>query len=234
MSVRLWRNYSSARSCAASPCGDRSQLRRGCALANDGVRTPMPRQLNAQGHCAPRWPGDRVLRCTRDGRQPRQPFQTHCRRKSAALGRAAGRVERVQGVPSRWSRSAWTDIDLHRSPRGWQDRHAQPSGRTAQGWLVIHETATRGVANRISGAIRALLAETDPAPARRITGVTLPMGLVGVTTDVATPAAPRERAELRALLDRLKDHQMELMARLMRFTEAWVTTCATSPPSLNT
>lgn len=83
-----------------------------------------------------------------------------------------------------------------------------------QGWLVIHETATQGVADRLSGAIRGLLERQNPAPARRITGLTLPMGLGGVTTSVITTSTPQTAEELRLLLDILKAHQTGLVVTL--------------------
>lgn len=81
----------------------------------------------------------------------------------------------------------------------------------SQGWLVINETATRGVVSRISLAIRARLSELVPEPARRLAGVTFPMGLGGVTTTVATSTPPLEVDELRLLLDKLRERETGLL-----------------------
>lgn len=56
----------------------------------------------------------------------------------------------------------------------------------SRGWLVISETATKGLAERITTeALPKLLAEHDPrASKRRITGVTLPMSSGGFVSTV--------------------------------------------------
>ncbi|KAB1655326.1 ATP-binding protein [Pseudoclavibacter chungangensis] len=71
------------------------------------------------------------------------------------------------------------------------------------GWLVVAETATRGLADRIErDALPRLLAEHDPeAEHRRVAGVTLPMGAGGLSTTV--DARYRPSGTLRSLLERL-------------------------------
>jgi len=53
----------------------------------------------------------------------------------------------------------------------------------SQGWLVIAETATPGLLQRVTGEhLPQLLAEQDPkATRRRLTGVTAPGGIGGAS-----------------------------------------------------
>lgn len=85
---------------------------------------------------------------------------------------------------------------------------------TSQGWLVIHETATKGVVDRIRQAVSRFIELQDPGPTRRITGVTLPMGMGGVTTTLPATSAPEMGEELRLLLDMLREHETGLLVTL--------------------
>lgn len=73
----------------------------------------------------------------------------------------------------------------------------------SRGWLVISETATKGLAERITTeALPKLLAEHDPrASKRRITGVTLPMSSGGFVSTVEERHRPvaNMRSQLTAL-----------------------------------
>jgi hypothetical protein len=82
----------------------------------------------------------------------------------------------------------------------------------ARGWLVVDETATAGVTDRIDAAVRKFFNDLVPAPGRKVTGVTLPMGLGGLTT--TAPTSQEAGDELRLLLEHLHQFGTGLVVTL--------------------
>ena len=83
------------------------------------------------------------------------------------------------------------------------------------GWVVVSETATRGLVTRLveEGLPRAAQLLDFPDLERRVTGVNLPINLGGITTDITRDnrPAPGLRTQLTALTDHLAAHDTGLM-----------------------
>jgi hypothetical protein len=75
----------------------------------------------------------------------------------------------------------------------------------ANGWVVIHETATEGMMARIAGQVRHHRAELGSPDRKRLTGVTLPnwMGGGGAVWETGADPEPGWRQEVSALLELL-------------------------------
>lgn len=78
-------------------------------------------------------------------------------------------------------------------------------------WLVVSETATPGLLERLTGEALPLMADRlrqAPRERTRIAGITLPGGLGGIELDLPRPSAPGGlRAQLDALTDALAPHR---------------------------
>ncbi|MCU1425907.1 MAG: hypothetical protein JWM51_2198, partial [Microbacteriaceae bacterium] len=74
----------------------------------------------------------------------------------------------------------------------------------SRGWLTIDETATTGLVARIEEHLTHLAEAREPRPRRRITGITLPLRLGAVSTEVTPDLAVDVRRRLSSLLDELK------------------------------
>ena len=71
------------------------------------------------------------------------------------------------------------------------------------GWLHIDETATPGMLGRIEEHVSVLLENYQPRSRRRLTGVTLPAGLGGISTTLSPERAVGLRRKVSTLLDEL-------------------------------
>lgn len=74
----------------------------------------------------------------------------------------------------------------------------------SKGWLSINETATAGLVARIEEHLTHIAEERKRRPRRRVTGITLPLRMGGVRTEVTPELAVDVRRRLTSLLDDLK------------------------------
>ena len=85
-----------------------------------------------------------------------------------------------------------------------------------RGWLVISETATRGLLDRLTTEALPRLADKlrqAPRERTRIAGVTLPAGLGGIDLDLPAPYTPGGfRTQLEALTDALAERGRPVLA----------------------
>ncbi len=78
------------------------------------------------------------------------------------------------------------------------------------GWLVVDESASPGMLGRLSEALDRLLADVNPGPRRRVTGLSV-AGLGGVQTAITPRLAEGVRAKIGRLLDTLEGDGAGLM-----------------------
>jgi hypothetical protein len=87
-----------------------------------------------------------------------------------------------------------------------------------RGWLVISETATRGLLDRLTSEALPALADKlrqRPKERVRVSGVTLPAGLGGIDLDLPSPYSPGGlRSQLEALTDVLAPHGTGILITL--------------------
>lgn len=88
----------------------------------------------------------------------------------------------------------------------------------SRGWVVVSETATRGLIDRIGRDALpelAVLIRQEPTQRRRVSGFTLPTGLGGLAFDLPDAESPGGlRAQINALTDLLDDHGAGLLVTL--------------------
>ena len=70
-----------------------------------------------------------------------------------------------------------------------------------RGWLFIDETSTPGLITRLDEHLSILLEASSPRPRRRVTGVTLPAGLGGISTTATPETVVGLRHKIGQLLD---------------------------------
>lgn len=86
-----------------------------------------------------------------------------------------------------------------------------------RGWLVISETASAGFVGRITNHLPRLLRQLDPKPvSRKLTGITAPLSLGGVTWDSTENHASEEglRSRVEQATDVLLQHETGLLITL--------------------
>lgn len=73
-----------------------------------------------------------------------------------------------------------------------------------RGWLCINETATGGLMARLAEHVKVIADDREPRARRRVTEVTLPMGLGGIKAEPTPELSVGVRRQLSTLLDQLR------------------------------
>jgi hypothetical protein len=83
-----------------------------------------------------------------------------------------------------------------------------------EGWLHISETALPGLAARLDGHVEHLAEQRRPRRKRRVTGLTFPANLGGITTQPTPELAVDLRRRLNAFLDDLEQNRSGLVVTI--------------------